>query len=184
MVFRFALDWATPGARPGRTILHAQELQDVEDFLANFQDAWTGIKVNFVQQASWRFDGEVVLLDTATGVLQSAATIPSVAAQSGTAQGDVVANSAQVLIRWASHAVVNGRRMAGRSFLPGLAVGATLDGEITPALVGGMAGALRAAGVPATLAVWHRPQNGAGGSLHAVNDCTVWNELAVLRRRR
>lgn len=124
-------------------------------------------------------------LDGQTGALTGAWAESSAKTDSGNVAVEPVADAVQVLFQWHTPTIVGGRFLRGRTFLPGLTVGTVIDGNVNPSAVPtfeGYGDTLIAADVG--FHVWHRPVGGAGGTSVAVSACTVWPELAVLRRRR
>ena len=124
-------------------------------------------------------------VDDTTGTLTGSWSEPTAYSGVGGVGTEQVADATQILYQWHTGEIVNGRFLRGRSFFPGLAASNLTDGNITPAVVTGFTGygtTLIAAAVG--LSVWHRPVGGAGGQREDVDVCTVWPELAVLRRRR
>jgi len=124
-------------------------------------------------------------LDDATGALTG--TWTAVTGHGGIGGGSTgpIPDASQVLVRWKTSAIVAGRFLQGRTFLPGLDRANLTDGNLTSSVQTSMssdAQGLASAGVG--LSVWHRPVLGAGGQREDADLGTVWSELAVLRRRR
>lgn len=123
--------------------------------------------------------------DSATGALTGAWTEASAKTGVGTVGGEPLPDATQVLFRWHTGTIVNGRFLAGRTFLPGVARINAVDGN----LESGIRAALQTtantfATSSATPVVWHRPNPDGPGSEVQMTSATVWNEFAVLRRRR
>lgn len=124
-------------------------------------------------------------LEETTGVLTGEWTASTPYTAEGDATGEPVADAAQGLIRWSTGVVVGGRFLRGRTFVPGIsalnvtggnlsAIAMTQLGEAADTLATGGAG----------LGVWHRPTDSGAGGLEEVTGASVWDEFAVLRRRR
>ena len=124
-------------------------------------------------------------LDNATGALVGAWSDATPQTGTGAVGTAPVPDATQVLYQWHTGSIVSGRFLRGRTFLPGLTASSTTGGNISSSVVTGLTGygtTFLAANVG--FQVWHRPQNGAGGSVALGGTCSVWPELAVLRRRR
>lgn len=128
---------------------------------------------------------DVPLIDSATGILTGATTVSGavVDPDGGT---DLLPPATQGLLRWQTAAVVAGRRLRGRTFLPGMTEGDTnAGGSVLPALVSSMNGYLSATFLPAVAAA--APLVVYGPTHHAFSEVTsgnMWTEFAVLRSRR
>ncbi len=125
------------------------------------------------------------VLDDASGALVGSWTEATGFSGSGASATQPVADASQILFQWRTGNIVNGRYLRGRTFIPGLPVGQLTGGNLTGAQVTGLQAAgntLVGAGVE--LGVWHRPTSGSGGVFFPASSCTVWPEMAVLRRRR
>lgn len=97
--------------------------------------------------------------------------------------------STQGLVRWSTGLIVGGRRLRGRTNVPGVTETGTQSGRPTTTYTGVLQAAandLVAADVG--LAVWSRPNDEAnppkGGAAAAVTGASVWDQWAVLRSRR
>lgn len=107
--------------------------------------------------------------------------------------GSPEADAVQALVRWGTGSVVAGRFLKGRTFIPGVAQGAIVSGNLGPTSVAALAAAGNALiGANVGLSVWRRPHTASAGDprpsysgvLEAAVICTAWPEMAVLRRRR
>lgn len=124
-------------------------------------------------------------LDDATGALTGAWSTGLPYNGAGSVGTEEVADATQILFQWHTNVIINGRFLRGRQFFPGLAASNLASGNLSSAVALGFKGygdTLIASG--SGFGVWHRPQGGAGGQFEPTATCTVWNELAVLRRRR
>lgn len=141
---------------------------------------WGAVDALMDTEVSWATVPEVAVLDN-SGVLQDVlATTP----QSGT--GAVTASSlplaSQALIRWITGGFVAGRRLRGRTFVPGLTTNALSNGRLASGTQTTLDAAAEAliADVNTTLAVWSKTNS----LTFPVEQASVWNELATLRSRR
>jgi hypothetical protein len=123
--------------------------------------------------------------DSNTGALTGAWSETSVKGGTGTVSGEPVPDASQLLFQWTTSSIVNGRFLRGRSFIPGCALINVVNGNVESAIRTAIAGhANTFATSSATPVVWHRPSSGSGGTEVQMTGGTVWNEFAVLRRRR
>lgn len=179
--------WTSPGGGGASTLhaLSAATPQTVADAIDAFL---VQLKAGLSNQVTMGQSTEVRILDDATGQLTGVANVTAAAPVAGNVAGQPVADASQILMRWNTGFIVNGRRLVGRTFVPGLPVASLQGGNLAGAsaldfaskgnaLVSSLTGTNR-------LVVWHRPKNGAGGTVWPINTCTVWGEMAVLRRRR
>lgn len=177
--------WTAPGMGESFTIMYFDSALSVADqrlALGGCLTDWQGALTNDVR---YTIETEGRELSDATGTLTGFWSDSTVYTAVGTTIDDRVPDASQVLVRWLTPDIVGGRRIQGRTFVPGCSEGATTDGEMTPTGLtyfqnGG--DDLVSAGVG--FGVWHRPVSGSGGSFHVADTCTVWNELAVQRGRR
>lgn len=123
--------------------------------------------------------------NSTTGALEGAWTDTTVYTGVGAVGGQAVPDAIQILFRWNTNTVVNGRFLTGRTFIPGCAAINQDDGNLEEALRAAIeANGTTFAGSGATPVVWHRPIAGSGGQEVQMQDCSVWSEFAVLRGRR
>nr|CRY97397.1 hypothetical protein [uncultured prokaryote] len=129
-----------------------------------------------------RTEGRVV--DSETGMLTGSWTDATGQSVTGTG-GDPVPNVCQGLIRWNTGQVVNGRFLKGKTYVPGLASAAMMDGEVLPACQTAFAVGLDSQiGSGFGPVVWHRPKDGAGGEFRIATTGSLWKEFAVQSGRR
>lgn len=187
MVSEFRAIWTTPGGG-GQSTFYTQGAEGQEQASATrikafLQDVAQGL----TQSVTVNLDPEVRSLADVSGNLIGVTNINPGNAVVGTNNTQPVADASQVLFRWSTGRIHNGRRVAGRTFIPGLPVGSLAGGNLAAATVTDFASKL-ASFITATasdpLVVWHRPVNGAGGIAFSVTGGSVWPEIAVLRRRR
>lgn len=184
--------WAVANGRVGTSVLYFDEITEPESTLGTrIADAILHQSALFHTTTVATVERFGKLIDVATGQYMGdwgvpGATTPVVGTQAGTN----VPNATQGLLRYTSAAIVNGRRLKGRTFVPGLAIAGDAGGEVNPTTRTGllaMANEWRTAG----LLIWHRPKRDREsgevtepGQAVAPSGASVWNEYAVLRRRR
>lgn len=176
--------WTVASGRQGTSVLYFDELTEPETTLG------TRVADGILHQASLfhttttaKVDRYGKLINAVTGAYEgdwgvAGATTSVSGAQSGTN----VPNATQGLLRYRTSAIINGRRLLGRTFIPGLAIAGDAGGEVNSTTRTGliaMANEWRTAG----LVVWHRPQADDGQAVSPVG-VDAWSEYAVLRRRR
>lgn len=179
--------WVVPGSASDiTTVMNFESAPPVADQRQSVQDFWLGFTGLLGAGVSWVVEDAGDEYDAASGTLSGDWSDPVqlIGPPSG-GSGGVVPNASMLLIRWRTGAIRNGRRVTGRTFVPGIGVGNLTNGELT-ANAQGFA-SLAAADMVSDgvgFSVWSRPQNGAGGALSEVVAGTCWNELATQRRRR
>jgi len=178
-------DWIGPQGSGMTSVMFFDATTSVATQRTGLQAFWTAWKANLSNQYSYTIRTTGRDLDTTTGGLFASWSEATVKTGTGTVAVQPVADHTQVLVQWHTNAIVGGRFLRGRTFVPGLTVGTVINGNINSASIGTMNGygtSLIASG--AAFGVWHRPTAGAGGFFDPAVTCTVWPELAVLRRRR
>lgn len=177
--------WSTAGSPGGLTVMYFDPSSTAAQVRTAVATMWNAVDATLTTATSWTIDTSGRLIDEASGALTGFWNEASSKTGSGATAGVPVANSAQVLIRWFTGEVVGGRQLQGRSYVPGLATSNTVNGEVNSTAQNTILTAATAlAQDSAGLLVWHRPgPNGAGSYKHAPS-AGVWNELAVLRKRR
>lgn len=126
------------------------------------------------------------LNDNTGGIVGSwSATTPPLVV-TGTGAGAYAGNAGAV-IHWLTLAVVNGRRLRGRTFLvPLISTAYDTAGSLSTAALSTLSTAAGNLNITsgADLVVWHRPVNGAGGSSEIFNSVRVPDLAVSLRSRR
>lgn len=125
-------------------------------------------------------EGEIELVDNITGQVESVETTDAVSGV-GSVGGDALPPANQALIRWRTGVFNGGREIRGRTFIPGIAMAASVSGVPTSELrntLNTAAGNL--IGDPdSELVVWSRK-----GTFATVTSGSAWNKFATLRSRR
>lgn len=179
------VDWTTPAGAGFRSVLYFEETASVALQRADIGTMLGAIDATFDGHVTWVVETSGRELDSATGALTGAWVEPTNQSGAGALAGNTVPDVAQVLLRWSTGQVVNGRFLKGRTYLPGLASASILEGNILPATVTTIQTAVNAFIAAAHgFGVWHRPVGGAGGDHVVANGGSVWTEFAVLRQRR
>lgn len=185
MVREILVDWVTDAGASFRSVMYFDSdmaASDQRDAIGDFLTATNGTRSN---HCVWSVENFGRVLDEATGAVTGAWSEPLNIVGTGTVESQAVPDATQIVIRWLTGVVINGRFLAGRQFMPGTALGAINAGNVGAGTLGvyNTAGqALADAGVG--FSIWHHPVLGAGGSSQPVLSAQCWNEFGVLRRRR
>lgn len=159
---------------------------------------WATLDDRIVAPLSWTTDAEVPTFSEATGKITKVDAVTPVSGVGGLA-AEALPYATQLLTRLITSQFVNGRRVRGRIFIPGLSEtdntaglpAATLRTTATTAATGLITQST------GTLAVWSRPYSALDddgqpipgktprvGSQHAVTSVSTWTQWSVLRSRR
>lgn len=183
--------WNVPGGGAGYSTFYSTapvSPADAQAF-ANAVAAFFGDVDTFIpSNVTISFDSEVRYLQDASGQLVAVQNVTPPAQVPGVAAGAYAAG-AGARIDWRTSSIVNGRRVVGRTFLVPI-IGSSFESDGTI-----VAGTLTALGTAATnyiaalagvrsAVVWHRPINGAGGSIATISSGNVPDKSALLRSRR
>lgn len=185
-------DWTTPSGGGKVTVMYFSAAGDINDQRIAVDNLFKDIGVGLDDSVSYQVRQEGVVLNDVDGALLDSWVDNFATGSSGDGTGQVVADATQVLIRWSTDTVVNGRFLKGRTFVPGLGNGNEANGNLATAAVATFQGVVDdfiAADVG--FGVWSRPVRDP--ETHALvrdglwlpaTGGSVWSELAVLRRRR
>jgi hypothetical protein len=152
----------------------------------NFWASWATLQTSSL---TYTVNGTVDQIDVPSGDLvgQLAGTQLNGAGSGSTSQAPQVT---QVLIRWMTGFYVNGRQLAGRTFIPGITLAGIgsngLPGSGFTAVGASAATALLVTPSTTKFVIWHRPPKGAttGGVVGVAIAGSVSPKWAVLRSRR
>lgn len=168
---------------------------DAEDLQAVVQTFWGTCAPQITNECSFRVLGEMDVIDETTGELIETMSTIDGATTAGTSTEDNQPPATQTLLRLRTGAVVAGRRLQGRLFIPGPPRNGTGD-TLTPTTASRAAYQNAAAAlITATTGigpwvVWSRPVSDnptvpdRPGTTAAVVNGSVWDKYAVLRSRR
>lgn len=140
------------------------------------------IAAQFRNSITWTFDPVVDTLSEAGALLSSTAISPP-ATVTGSGTGDMLPAATQGRVIWQTGAIVNGRRLVGRTFIPGMIAGTqTATGAVQPATISAVNTAANALATAANcdMVVWSRAHDTAVGITSGAMD----SEFSVLRSRR
>lgn len=173
---QYTFSWGGRGHTPKYAILHAKADTPVLQFPTAWRTMIDARKQGIAVQ-EMAFLPEVRLVDDVTGALVGTENMTPPAPVVGTGGPDPLPDASQVLLRFNTGSIANGRRIKGRCFIPGVTRDAAVLGNNADVV------AWRTAGVGLVgsgLVVWSRT-----AQLHAeVNAVDCWAEFATQRRRR
>lgn len=181
-------EWTTSSASRKLSLMYFDDAYAPDVLRLKVFSLWESIRSRLMPSTRYTVLPEVRELSPVSGTLTGVGYDATVLTNVGTAAGtnaSEVPDSAQVLLRWDTGAVIGSRRLRGRTFVPGTNRNDGSSGNLGAAAVTAYTNAQNdwlSAGP--RLQVWHRPVNGSGGSLHPVESGVAWYEYAVLRRRR
>lgn len=156
---RISCAWQNwPGA-PGVSQFYADptNLQATVNALKTFWDSFaTALPTNLTVQVPSSGD----FIDDADGKINGAWSVPSQPAPTTATGAGSYAGNAGMVVHWLTIAVVNGRRIRGRTFIVPLVAGAyDTGGSLTPLIVSAskLAADKLITDTAGALKVWHRP---------------------------
>lgn len=181
-----AVEWTTPAGTNGRSIFYfgagvadiAQQRAALAAFLAAYIP-YCADTVHYTVPTTGRVIQDIT--GAHTGDWFEATVYTGV----GTQTSGPVPDVAQVLTRWRTDLFTNGRRLQGRSFLPGLSRANVEGGNVAAGVVTAVSAAAQGLVTSATgFSIWSRPQTTRAGLSRQVETGTCWTEMATQRRRR
>jgi len=180
------VDWSSAKSPGGLSGMYFLASGSIANQRSAIQNMYTACIARLDNNTSWSVRTSGKVIDEATGTLTAFWNDNTTKSGSGTLTGNAVPNAAQVLLRWRTTQIVNGRLLQGRTFVPGLSASSLDEGEVSSAAVGTFQTAQGAfiAAVPGEFVVWHRPNGASPGAAYPVTGQATWAELAVQRRRR
>ena len=188
--------WTTPAGSGFLNVMYFNSVVPIADQRAALGVLWEAMEPILATSIEWRVDDSGRVLDPGTGEVVSDWVEPtSQTGSGGDVTGGVVPDAAQILLQWSTPVRRDGRRVRGRTFVPGLG-----GDELSAGNMSAGAQAVASAAVLAFLAedsgfgVWSRPRaadpahvppvTARAGLFVDVDGASVWPELAVQRGRR
>lgn len=188
------VSWTAGNTQGGTSVLFFDLLTDVEAQRADLGAALATTSDLLATGVFYEVATEGRIIDDTTGELTGTWSDATEFSGNGTTSGGVVSNASQVLVRFLTSTIRDGRVIKGRVNIPGLAASLAPAGEPSAAVVTSLTtawGNLTGAG---GLVVWSRPRaanpdvvppvEARTGISVPTTGISVWSELAVLRRRR
>jgi hypothetical protein len=188
MPMQYRVNWSGTTGGAGVSVFNARwsvgslgSLQPFADAVRVFFDSLKAIVPN---EVSWTFPAEVQEFDTSSGQLKSVHAVTAPASVSATSSGSF-AHASGARIDWHTPAIVNGRRLRGRTYMvPLVNTSFGPDGLVTTTARTTLTNAgnalINALATPGSLAVWSRTH----GILADVQSPHVSSLGSVLRTRR
>lgn len=187
MINQVLTHWSVPNGASGiTTVMNFDSETAVADQRAALATFWGQACLNVNAGVKWEIETNGRVLDESTGSL--AGTWSDSTQRTG--QGDlggsgVLANATMLLVRWRCPVIIAGRRLQGRTFIPGAVASTSVNGEVAPAVVTALnVAALAFVDSAVGFGVWSRPTGQRPGAFHEANDGEAWREFAVQRMRR
>lgn len=178
------VDWNAEDGGGGLSVLYFDSAAGVPGQRQNLETFLDAIQLYLANTTSYVIRQEGRELNNATGQLTGVWSDPTARTGQGTGSSFSVSNSDQLLVRWSTNDIVNGRFVRGRTNIPGVDQ-QYIDGDWVSTLTGIVSTAANVfLASSAAFGIWHRPVNGAGGSFHLADNASVWSEAAVQRKRR
>ena len=142
---------------------------------------WLAIAPLIVNEVSWTVQGDVATIDEATGEVTNVEAASGVNG-AGSSVGELLPRQTQGLVRWQTALFASGRRLRGRTFLPGMTESNNLEGVPSSGTITAMANAGTALiAEPGTaFGIYSRTYR----AFAVVTASTAWNQWATLRSRR
>lgn len=179
--------WSAENSPGGESIMYFRDGTATLDFLRqSINVMYTSVATRFDSLTTWSVAQSGNIVDEATGTLVDEWSSGNDYSGNGSASGQPVPNEAQLLIRWNPQVIIGGRRLKGRTYVPGLSSLAMDAGHVSSAVVGDFQAAAEQFidDCATQFVTWRRPVEGAGGASASVITASIWNEWAVQRRRR
>jgi hypothetical protein len=197
LLYRLQSDITGLAGGPGLSTFHFLESGGSPgDAQASVEAFWTALLTVIDNAIQISPTQEVVVFEDTTGEAQSFTTVAG-ATKTGSDVNAALPPATQGLIRWATAGVVNGRRVQGRTFVPGPTESySSTSGRVEAGYLTAMANAIIAliGGANSVPVVWSRPVTadpgadppvaGRAGSSHVITGGSGWGDWAVLRGRR
>lgn len=187
MIREVLVDWTTVTGRSGVSVLHFGTEGTLSQLSGTMSNAFAQIAGGLHTGTHAQVRTEVRLIDEVTGLLTGTETFGAPIEVDGvSAASQVVPDVCQGLVSFTTGVVRNGRRVRGRTFIPGMAdARTTVTGELSAAMMGFLnAYGTELIGGTNKLKVYSRPSATLAGAATTVNARTAWSEFATQRRRR
>lgn len=179
------VDWTAPSGGGKLSVFYFSEGGSVVDQRSALATFLAAIEPYQTTNTTWRIRTEGRELDSNTGTLTGLWTHNVNHTGTGDSTTASVADTSQLLVRWITATIIDGRLVKGRTFIPGIQSQYINLGNVAAGVQTAVGTAANTfAGSTGAPVIWHRPKNGAGGSNAGVTGASVWSEFAVLRRRR
>lgn len=143
---------------------------------------WTGLAGQIDNDLDWNIEGDVAVINDATGQLTGVDTISGGNSGGGTDSGQACPPATQGLMRILTSTVVAGRVLRGRFFIPGVTENNSNEGVPSGDYLSAAASAFTAMmDSPSSELRVYSPTHNTSAPVTAGS---LWNQWAVLRSRR
>lgn len=176
--------WSGPGRAGKTTVMYFDEDEAAIDQVEALEDFWNAVATEISSAASCVVQPFGRMLNESTGTLTGTWAAGTGTVITGDVAAGPVADSTQGLVQWQTDQVIDGRLLRGRTFIPSIALDNIDAGNLTASARTAILNAAEALIVDVALGIWHRPKTVNDGALVSVTTASVWQEFAVLRRRR
>jgi hypothetical protein len=180
---RYRVLWGGLSGLPGYSLFYATSAGALASDLVTFFNA---VKAVFPSPLSWDIPISGDTLDDATGTINGGWTDVSGGVVTSVTAGAYAAGVG-AYASYGTAAIVNGRRLRGRTFLaPLIANGFDSSGTISSSYLAVLSPAVSTLAASGKMVVWHRPTVAApsSGSSSLVTSGTVPDQVTALRSRR
>lgn len=145
---------------------------------------WEAIRGSIVNDYTYTVEGAVALIDPATGAPTGEFTT-STRTNVCVVATDQVPLRIQGLIRWRTTDFTGGRRLQGRTYIPGMDENANVDGQLAAGQVALLTaqGAAVINNAATDFGVWRRPRPGLAGAFVTAVNVVVPTQWSSLQRR-
>lgn len=142
---------------------------------------WTSMRDFISSSLTMRVEGEIAIIDSDTGEQTGSASVTGTTVTGAQATNNLPP-ATQGLIRWRTGNFVGGRRLQGRTFIPGVTVALSSNGEPSGDYIAKMQDSANAliAAASVDLLIFSKTKFVAQPVLSA----SPWSRFAVLRSRR
>lgn len=180
---RIPVLWTGLTALPGLSVFYCDSGVDVITELKNW---FTALAPLFPLNLSWNVPNSGDTINDATGAINGGWS--SALAYTIAASGAVThAAGCGGYVKWGTAAIVNGRRLKGRTFLAPISIGYyDSNGTLTSVFLTTAGPATQTLVTAGKLKVWHRPApgGGGGGSSSLITTQFIPDQVTSLRSRR
>lgn len=185
------VDYTAPGLTGALSVFYFDDTFDVDLQRGAIDQMFTDFDTVLSNDLSWAVRSTGRELNPVNGELTGEWTSSIPVAGSGSGAGSELANATCLLLKWNTGVIQHGRFVRGRTYVPGVASSACVDGQVASSAVAQASVALTTfIGANLGFVIWHRPipatdeDPGRSGNSNAVDAGSVWHEFAVQRRRR
>lgn len=178
------VDWTTAAGSGFVNVLYFGGLTTAAVARSNVGAVYAELDDELSVDVGWTVRNEGRTIDPSTGVATGFWSDSTPFFGTGEVAETSVPDASQILLQWLTPDVKNGRRVRGRTFIPGLPVTSVLGGNVRIEAQAALSVAAQALADLGNFYVWSRPKSGAGGTEHEVTLGNCWSEMAVLRSRR